>query len=132
MTASNELLLTINPNSGTPIYRQVCEQITRMVAGGQLKAGDALPSVRQIATQFEVNPMTISKAYSLLEADGVLERVRGIGMKVRREQNPQHSLEERLHLVGPALEALAMQIEQLQIPVDKALAALKKRLEKSL
>ena len=65
-------MFSINPNSGEPIYRQLTEQIKRMVAGGQLKTGDELPSVRELAAQYAVNPMTISKAYSLLEAEGVL------------------------------------------------------------
>jgi len=128
-TESN-LLLSINPNSGTPIYRQVREQITHMVISGQLKAGEALPSVRQIAMQFEVNPMTISKAYGLLESDGVVERVRGVGMKVARRLDLEQSVKERLALINPALDALAAQIEQLKIPKDEALKALRQRLEK--
>jgi len=126
----SDLLLAINPNSGVPIYRQVCEQITRMVASGQLKAGEALPSVRQIATQFAVNPMTISKAYSLLEADGVLARVRGVGMKVAQRNDLEQNLEERLLFITPAIETLVTQVEQLNIPQDEVLKAIKLRLEK--
>lgn len=129
-STESDLLLSINPNSGTPIYRQVCEQISRMVASGQLKAGDALPSVRQIALRFEVNPMTISKAYSLLETEGTLERVRGVGMKVAQRKNLEQNLEERLQLLQPAIDAIAAQIEQLQIPRDEALKAIKQKLEK--
>jgi GntR family transcriptional regulator len=72
----------IHPSSGVPIYRQLVDQVLALVAGGKLQAGDMLPSVRQVAAAAEVNPMTVSKAYARLEADGVVERVRGQGMRV--------------------------------------------------
>jgi GntR family transcriptional regulator len=72
----------INPNSGLPIYRQIVEQVLALVAGGQLKEGDLLPSVRQVAREAAVNPMTVSKAYSRMEAEGIVRRVRGQGMEV--------------------------------------------------
>jgi GntR family transcriptional regulator len=74
----------IQPTSGTPIYRQLIDQVHALVAGGRLRPGELLPSVRQVAQAADVNPMTVSKAYSKLEADGVVERVRGQGMRVRR------------------------------------------------
>jgi GntR family transcriptional regulator len=72
----------INPNSGLPIYRQIVEQVLALVAGGQIKEGDLLPSVRQVAREAAVNPMTVSKAYSRMEAEGIVRRVRGQGMEV--------------------------------------------------
>src|SRR5690606_276793 len=79
------LIFILNPQSGIPIYRQLAEQIRRMVAGGQLQAGDELPSVRELAVAHAVNPMTISKAYSLLEVEGVLVRQRGKPMQVAEQ-----------------------------------------------
>src|SRR5690606_10374716 len=75
-------LLHIQPAAAQPIYRQIAEQIRRLVAGGQLAAGTTLPSVRDVAAAHAINPMTVSKAYSQLEAEGVLERQRGKGMAV--------------------------------------------------
>lgn len=72
----------IVPTSGVPIYRQIVDQVLAMVASGQLAAGDYLPSVRQVAHAADVNPMTVSKAYSQLEGEGVVERIRGQGMRV--------------------------------------------------
>jgi GntR family transcriptional regulator len=72
----------VHPSSGVPIYLQIIEQINAMIAGGNLGEGDMLPSVRQMATELGVNPMTISKAYSKLEAEEVVGRVRGKGAKV--------------------------------------------------
>jgi GntR family transcriptional regulator len=72
----------LNPTSGLPIYRQIVDQVAAMVVGGTLRAGDLLPSVRQVAREAAVNPMTVSKAYSRLESEGVVRRVRGLGMEV--------------------------------------------------
>src|SRR5437899_391536 len=74
--------LFVSPVSGVPIYRQLVEQIRAQVVGGRLEAGEFLPSVRQVAEELAVNPMTVSKAYSLLEKDEVVELVRGQGMRV--------------------------------------------------
>jgi len=76
------VIFEINPNSGVPIYRQIVEQVMAMVAGGLLRPGDLLPSVRQVARDAAVNSMTVSKAYSRLETGGIVRRVRGTGMEV--------------------------------------------------
>jgi GntR family transcriptional regulator len=125
------LLLQINPSSGVPIYRQLMEQIHRLVASGALQAGDELPSVRQVAGQFAVNPMTISKAYSLLEALGVLERVRGKGMIVASDQSATRSLKKRIDLIQPILQEVAIQANQLSLPKESVLQALAEYLEES-
>ena len=62
----------IHPSSGVPIYRQLIDQVHALIAGGRLTEGDLLPSVRQVAAAAAVNPMTVSKAYSRLEAEGVV------------------------------------------------------------
>ena len=72
----------VAPSSGVPIFRQIIDQVAALVASGVLKAGDMLPSTRELARVLEVNMMTVSKAYSRLEADGLVERVRGTGMRV--------------------------------------------------
>ncbi len=59
---------SIAPSDPTPIYRQIVEQVRRQMAGGQLRPGTELPSVRALAQQHAINPMTVSKAYSLLES----------------------------------------------------------------
>ena len=97
----------INPNSGVPIYRQIVDQVLALVASGNLRAGDLLPSVRQVARDAAVNPMTVSKAYSKLEAEGVVRRVRGQGMEVlppsqngsldQRKQQFRATIEPALH-----------------------------------
>ncbi len=112
----------IQPQLATPIYRQVVEQVQRLVAGGQLKPGDDLPSVRAVAERHAINPMTVSKAYSLLEAEGLLARRRGVGMVVAEGVRPAG--DDRMALLQPVLLALARQARQLGITPDEALDAL--------
>ena len=78
MSDNKEIYFQIQPSSGVPIYKQIVEQVERLVASGYLSQGDELPSVRKVAVHFEVNSMTVSKAYSMLEASNIVERRRGM------------------------------------------------------
>ena len=119
----------INPSNPTPIFRQIVEQVHRFVASGQLRAGDALPSVRAVALQHAINPMTVSKAYSLLESQGLLERRRGLGMVVALRGRPT-SPAQRLALLEPALVEAARQVGQLDVGHDDALHLFEKCLRR--
>jgi GntR family transcriptional regulator len=123
------LLFEIKPGSGIPIYRQIIEQVRRLVASGALKAGDELPSIRQAASHYEINPMTISKAYSLLENDGVLEHVRGGGMRVAAKHTEARAPRKRMDLLRPALREVATQANQLGLSRKEVLEALSAYLE---
>jgi GntR family transcriptional regulator len=78
------MLVEIDTHSGVPIYRQVIEQIRRQIMTGRLAEGGQLPTVRDLAGRLKVNPMTVSKAYSLLEIEGLVERRRGVGLFVAK------------------------------------------------
>jgi GntR family transcriptional regulator len=121
-------MFTLNPQSGIPIYRQLAEQVRRMIAGGQLKEGDELPSVRELAFEHAVNPMTISKAYSLLEVEGLLMRQRGKPMQIAPQDKPKNSEQERLHHLHPQLEQLVLAARQLEIPDKVLLSSLRELL----
>ena len=75
-------VFVLQPTSGVPIYRQLINQVRRMVLSGQLPPGTEMPSVRDVAEEYTVNPTTISKAYSLMELEGLLQRNRGKPMTV--------------------------------------------------
>lgn len=122
-------LFQINPSSGVPIYRQLMDQVRSMVLAGRLPAGELLPSVRQIAETLQVNPMTVSKAYSLLERDGVIERVRGQGMRVLAPASKRGSVKERQQSLQPLLEQLVSQAVQLGLTDDQFLAAIQYQLK---
>ena len=95
----------------------------RFVASGRLAEGDLLPSVRQVAQDLQVNQMTVSKAYSLLERERVVERVRGQGMRVNH-QSPRGTIKERQNELRPLLEQVATQAYQLALTREQVLAAL--------
>jgi GntR family transcriptional regulator len=88
MPTHTSTLFSIATGSSEPIYRQLIEQVRRLTAAGQLQPGDDMPSVREIAQALALNPMTVSKAYGLLEMEGVLARRRGLGMVVAERAAP--------------------------------------------
>src|SRR5437899_7472251 len=113
----------VSPSSGLPIYRQLMDQVRALVASGRLAEGDLLPSVRQVAQGLQVNQMTVSKAYSLLERDGVVERLRGQGMRVNHK-SPRGTIKERQNELRPLLEQVVTQAYQLALTREQVLAAL--------
>ena len=96
-------MFLVSPASPDPIYRQLVEQVRRFVAAGQLRVGEGLPSVREMAGHHAINPMTVSRAYSQLDAEGVLERRRGVGMVVAAARGAGLTAEERMRLLEPRL-----------------------------
>jgi GntR family transcriptional regulator len=65
-----------------PIYRQLRDRVVAMMLEGVLKEGEALPSVRQVASEYRLNPLTVLKAYQQLADEGLVEKRRGLGMFV--------------------------------------------------
>tara|TARA_Y100001956_G_C4015181_1_gene139455 strand:- start:41 stop:427 length:387 start_codon:yes stop_codon:yes gene_type:complete len=80
-------IYSINTNGTSALYKQVIEQTKQGIRAGLLNTGQQLPSVRAMASCLQVNPMTISKAFSQLEQQGVLERRKGIGMLVAEQHS---------------------------------------------
>ncbi|WP_233842999.1 GntR family transcriptional regulator [Dyella sp. 2HG41-7] len=74
--------MSITWNDSVPIYRQLRERVVAMILDGALNEGDPLPSVRQVAADFQINPLTVSKAYQELVDDQLVEKRRGLGMFV--------------------------------------------------
>jgi GntR family transcriptional regulator len=124
-----KLLFQVTPNTGVPIYRQIMDQVNRLVVSGYLKPGDELPSVRQVASFLEVNQMTISKAYSFLEAMGVLERNRGKRMVIAENQEQTQNPKKRLEFIQPILMEAVTQATQLALPKEVVLKEFRKLLE---
>ena len=122
MTSHTAQLFSITTGSSEPIYRQLVEQVRRLVAAGQMAPGDAMPSVREVAQSLALNPMTVSKAYSLLEMEGLLARRRGMGMVVADRVQTTHSALERAELLRPILERAAMEARQLELDPDTVLS----------
>ncbi len=119
------MLLEIDHHSGVPIYRQLIEQIRRQIMSGQLSEGEQLMPVRELAAQLRVNPMTISKAYALLEVEGLLERRRGIGLFAARLRKDQKE-RTKGKLLEEIMRKAAVTAVQFGIPEKKAAEMLAK------
>jgi GntR family transcriptional regulator len=124
-------LFILKPHSGVPIYRQLLDQIRRMAASGQLPPGTELPSIRELALQHAINPMTVSKVYTLLEAEGVLERNRGKPMTVAKPARAQSPVAKRLEQLEPHVEQVALAARQLELTEKDAVKALQNAWEKT-
>jgi GntR family transcriptional regulator len=118
---TTDLIFSINTGSTEPIYRQLVEQVRRRIAAGQLSAGQEIPSVRELAQTLAVHPMTVSKAYSLLEAQGLLERRRGLSMVVAAQHTHAEPSAARVELLRPTLEKAASESRQLELTSTQAL-----------
>ena len=73
------MILRIDTASSTPVYAQIVDQVKRAVATGTLRSGDSLPSLRETAVSQRINPLTVAKAYKLLEHEGLVETRHGLG-----------------------------------------------------
>jgi GntR family transcriptional regulator len=124
-------VFVLRPHSGVPLHRQLYEQIRRLVAGGQLAPGTALPSIRELALTHTINPMTVSKVYARLEAEGVLERNRGKLMTVAAQRSAQATHSARLAALEQPLENLVLAARQLELDADAVVEALKEKWEMS-
>lgn len=114
----------IHPSSGVPIYRQIMDQARAMIASGRLAPGDLLPSVRQMASDLQVNMMTVSKAYAKLEAEGLLERARGRGMLVAQVRS-NGTVKQRQEELKPFIEQAVVRGLQLDLTDEQILSVFK-------
>ena len=120
---SSELLFSVSPSSGVPIYRQIIDQVNALVVSGRLKPGDGLPSIRKLAETLEVNMMTVSKAYARLEVGGVLVRMRGVGMVVGEQSVPNSAtVKDRQAELRPQIEQAVLRGLQLRL-TDRQIVA---------
>lgn len=106
------MFFRVDPGNGVAIYDQIARQVKYAVANGALRAGEMVPSVRELALMLAVNPNTVAKAYRDLQNDSVLEAMRGEGLRVARQavercrKARQRLLEERMTaIVTEALQS---------------------------
>lgn len=128
MNDSMEALIFIDPASGVPVYRQLMDQIKFLIAGGVLKPGDPLPSTRNLSSELGVNPMTISKSYSYLERDGVVERRPGRPLVVRAFEGADLQLRKIEQLRASLAQSVSM-VAQLDIEPSEAVRVFEEMLE---
>jgi GntR family transcriptional regulator len=119
------MLLEIDHHSGVPIYSQVIRQIRQQIMTDGIKEGDQLETVRDLEARLKVNPMTISKAYSFLEAEGLVERKRGIGLFVTKVKKGQID-QIKTKLLDSVLDKAAITAIQLGVSEEDAIEFFKK------
>lgn len=116
------MLVRIDTRGGVPLYRQVMDQVTRMIVAGELTDGEQLESVASLAERLRINPMTISKAYGFLVEAGLVERRPGVGLFVRQLAGDRRR-EVRNRLLGETLGRAAALAVQLGLDEDAAVRA---------
>lgn len=113
-------MTAIQWSDGAPIYRQLKDRVIAMMLDGLLKPGDALPSVRQVAAEYQLNPITVSRAYQELADEALVEKRRGLGMYVTEEaakkllsSERERFLREEWPLVLERIQRLGLQMDEL-------------------
>lgn len=114
-----------NWQDGTPIYLQIRDDVVRRILDGDLKEREALPSVRQVASAWQLNPLTISKAYQLLVEAKLVEKKRGKGMFVIPGAQEQLYKEERQRFLTQEWPVIVEQIKRLGLDTNELLATVK-------
>jgi GntR family transcriptional regulator len=105
-------------NDAQPIYRQLKEKLMNLILDGDIKEGDAMPSVRQISLELKINPLTVSRAVQELEDDGAIEKRRGLGTFVREGAREQLRAKERDRFMEEDWPQIAARLSRLQIHVS--------------
>lgn len=108
-------------NDSQPIYRQLRDQSVHMILDGVLKEGDPLPSVRNVAAEFRVNPLTVLKAYQQLADEELVEKKRGLGIFVRAGARDLLLSGERQKFLSDEWPRVAATIERLGLKPQELL-----------
>ena len=113
--------MTTQWNDSQPIYWQLKERTIAMILDGTLAEGDALPSVRTVASDFQLNPITVSKSYQALVDDELVEKRRGLGMFVCEGSRQKLTESERQKFLTEEWPAMVTRIRQLGLEVNQLL-----------
>jgi GntR family transcriptional regulator len=107
-------------NDGQPIYRQLRDRVVAMILDGVLQEGDPLPSVRNVAAEYRVNPLTVLKSYQELVNEDLVEKRRGLGMFIKSgarslllQGERQKFLDEQWPRVHATIQRLGLTAEEL-------------------
>jgi GntR family transcriptional regulator len=107
-------------NDSQPIYRQLRDRVVAMIIDGVLKEGDPLPSVRNVAAEYRVNPLTVLKGYQQLVDEGLVESRRGLGMFINAgarnlllQGERQKFIEEEWPRIHETIQRLGLRAEEL-------------------
>ncbi|MBS0432014.1 MAG: GntR family transcriptional regulator [Proteobacteria bacterium] len=119
--------MTITWNDNVPIYRQLRDRVVAMILDGVLNEGDPLPSVRQVAADYQINPLTVSKSYQELVDEQLVEKRRGLGMFVNQGARDVLLKSERERFLREEWPPLYARIKRMDIDLEKLMAQAEKR-----
>ncbi|RJP75682.1 MAG: GntR family transcriptional regulator [Candidatus Abyssobacteria bacterium SURF_17] len=119
------MLIEIDHHVGVPIYLQIIRQVRQQIMTNGLKEGEQIEPVRDLAARLKVNPMTVSKAYSFLEAEGLVERRRGVGLFVARVEEKKKGIIQR-QMLGDVVARTVVTALQLRVSEDEVIELFKK------
>jgi DNA-binding transcriptional regulator YhcF (GntR family) len=108
-------------NDNLPIYRQLRDRVVAMILDGVLKEGDPLPSVRNVAAEYRVNPLTVLKAYQQLVDEQLVEKRRGLGMFVKNDSRKLVLRDEREKFLTEEWHRICATIERLGLSSNELL-----------
>ncbi len=108
------ILLDLNTGDSRPIYGQIADRVKFAVAAGVLRPGELVPSVRELSKQLVVNPNTVARAYRELQAEGLIEPVRGTGLQVA-EGAVEHCRRLRAEYVRARLRAALEEVRRTEL-----------------
>lgn len=109
-------------NEDIPIYRQLRDRVVAMMLEGVLNDGDALPSVRNVAAEYRLNPLTVLKGYQELVDEGLVEKKRGRGMFVTDGARTQLLKDERKRFINKEWPVVAATIKRLGLSTAELLS----------
>ena len=105
------MLITLDAESAVPLFQQIVDSIERLILSNSLKVGDFLPSVRDLAVAHKINPNTVSKAYQVLQVEGLVETVRGRGLVVAGQREKARVVRKEVILTNKIKELLVLRNE---------------------
>ena len=108
-------------NDNLPIYRQLRDRVVAMILDGVLREGDPLPSVRNVAAEYRVNPLTVLKAYQQLVDEQLVEKRRGLGMFVKNDSRKLVLRDEREKFLTEEWPRICATIERLGLSSNELL-----------
>jgi GntR family transcriptional regulator len=120
--------LSLDESSDVPIYQQVVNRFEKAILTGEIKPGEYLPSVRELSMKHQVNPNTVSKAYQIIQSLGLVESIRGLGLRVMPVDH-QFSDKRKKEILISSIDALFATGTSLQIPSDLLLQEIKARMK---
>ena len=122
------MILQIDFQAGKPVYLQLADQIRNAAASGRLSPGDPLPALRPLAEELRINRNTIAKAYSELEAQGIIETIPGKGFFMKQNQSP-FTQRVRQQMLQTEIDEAVVMAHHLQVSREKFLELVNERLD---